>query len=128
MKIVQEFKEFLKEYKITGLVVAFIMGGVVNTLVQSVVKDILMPLITSFLPAGDWETATLSVGSAVLKWGAFVSALLQFILIALVVFLLIKKVGSLEQTVQKGKEKIFGSLKKDVDSPQTKKSKTISKT
>lgn len=90
MKVFDEFKDFLKEYKILGLVVAFVMAGAVNNLVQSLVNNIIMPLVTPFIPGGTWEQATLALGPFVLKWGSFLSALLNFIILAFVVFLIVK--------------------------------------
>jgi large conductance mechanosensitive channel len=98
--IVSEFKEFLNEYKVLGLAVAFIIGVALTNLIQSLVNNIIMPVITPFIPGGAWETATLALGPIVLKWGAFTSALLNFIIIALVVFIIAKKVMKQEK-VQK---------------------------
>jgi large conductance mechanosensitive channel len=92
MGLIQEFKEFLNEYKIMGLAVAFIIGVALTTLVQSLVKDIIMPVITPFMPAGGWETATFTIGPIAIKWGSFLSALINFIIIAFVVFLIAKVV------------------------------------
>jgi large conductance mechanosensitive channel len=89
-KFFKEFKEFLQEYKVIALSIAFIIGGATTALVQSLVKDILMPIITSFIPDGGWQEATLIIGDVVIKWGAFLSALMNFIIIALVVFLMVK--------------------------------------
>ncbi|MEK6937785.1 MAG: MscL family protein [Nanoarchaeota archaeon] len=52
MKILKEFKEFLEQYKVMGLAIAFIMAMAANALVQSLVKDIVMPIITPFIPGG----------------------------------------------------------------------------
>ena len=49
-----------------------------------------MPIIGIFLPAGDWQTATVIVGSAKIVWGAFLSSLINFIIVAFVVFLIAK--------------------------------------
>jgi large conductance mechanosensitive channel len=49
-----------------------------------------MPLITPFVPGGEWQTATLTWGLIVLNWGAFLAALINFIIMALVMFLLVK--------------------------------------
>lgn len=64
-----EFKEFSMEYKIIALAIAFIMGVAATALIQSLVKDIVMPIITPFIPGGAWQTATLKLGSIVLSWG-----------------------------------------------------------
>ena len=88
--MIQEFKDFLKEYKVVGLAVAFIMGAATTTLVQSVVNDIIMPIITPVIPNGGWEEATLELGPVIIKWGSFLGALINFLMMALVVFILIK--------------------------------------
>ena len=95
MSLISEFKEFLNEYKVVGLAVAFIIGAALTSLVQSMVNDLLMPLITPFQPSGDWKNATLSInpyagGTMNFKWGDFASNLINFIIIALVVFLIAK--------------------------------------
>lgn len=89
--LVKEFKDFLKEYKVIGLAIAVIMGFAANTLVKSLVDNIVMPLITPFIPGGSWQTATFSfwVWKGI-GWGPFLSALIYFIIIAWVVFLVAK--------------------------------------
>ncbi len=88
----QEFKEFLDEYKIIGLAVAFIIGVAATALIQSLVNNIIMPLITPFIPGGGWQTATFKLGPIVIGWGAFLGSLINFIIIALVVFMIAKKI------------------------------------
>lgn len=89
-RIVREFKEFLEEYKVTGLAVAFIIGAASIALVQSLVNNIIMPIATVFLPSGDWQSATLAIGTVKIGWGAFLSALTNFMIIAFVVFAISK--------------------------------------
>jgi len=91
MGLIKEFKEFLNEYKVIGLAVAFIMGVAITALVQSLVNNIIMPVITPFIPGGAWQTATFKLGPIVIGWGAFAGAVLNFIIIALVVFLIAKR-------------------------------------
>ena len=98
MGFIKEFKEFLDEFKVLGLAIAFIIGIASTTLIKSLVNNIVMPVITPFIPGGAWETATLTVGPIVLKWGAFLSALINFIVIALVVFIIAKKVMKQEKS------------------------------
>lgn len=90
MRIVDEFREFLREYKVTALAVAFIIGTATTTLIQSLVNNVIMPVIGIVLPNGAWQTAIVNIGPAKVVWGAFVSALINFIIIALVVFLIVK--------------------------------------
>ena len=90
--MIKEFMEFLKEYKVIGLAIAFIIGIASKDLIKSLVDNIIMPIITPFIPKGAWETATFSLGPIVIKWGAFLGALINFIIIASVVFIVAKKI------------------------------------
>lgn len=92
MSIMREFLEFLKEYKVVALAIAFIMGVASTALVKSLVDNIIMPLITPFIPGGAWKTATLSIGPIVIGWGAFLGECINFIIIAFVIFIIAKKV------------------------------------
>jgi large conductance mechanosensitive channel len=99
--MVQEFKDFLKEYKVVGLAVAFIMATAATTLVQSLVNNIIMPLITPFIPKGEWQTAQLVIGPISLGWGAFLSAFINFMILAYVVFLIAKFILKEEKVTKK---------------------------
>ncbi|WP_424359899.1 large conductance mechanosensitive channel protein MscL [Methanocella sp. MCL-LM] len=94
MGIIQEFREFLQEYKVVGLAVAFIMGVAVTTLVQSLVNDIIMPCITPVMATAgtNWQNATATVGPVALKYGSFLSNTINFLIIAFVVFMMAKLV------------------------------------
>jgi len=97
----KEFKEFLNEYKIIGLAIAFIIGSALTALVQSLVNDVMMPFLSLLLPKGDWQSATLQLGPVVIKWGSFLAALINFVIIALVVFLISKKILKEEKVTKK---------------------------
>lgn len=90
MRLVKQFKEFLREYKVIGLAVALIIGLASVTLINSVVENLIMPLITPFIPKGAWHTATLNLGPIVIGWGALLGAIINFVIIAIVVFLISK--------------------------------------
>ena len=90
MQILKEFRQFLDEYKIVGLAVAFIIGAALTNMVQALVNSILMPIIAPFIPGGAWQAATFNIGPVAIGWGIFLSAVLNFVIIALVVFLIAK--------------------------------------
>ena len=100
MKVFQEFREFLKEYKIPGLAIAFIMGVAATTLVQSLVNNIVMPVITPFVPGG-WQNATFKLGRVVIAWGLFLSALINFLVLAFVIFIIAKIIMNEEKVGKK---------------------------
>jgi large conductance mechanosensitive channel len=101
MGIIKEFTEFLNEYKVIGLAVAFIIGAALTSLVTSLVNDIVMPVVTAFMPGGAWQTATLALGPVVLRWGSFLAAIINFVIIALVVFMIAKHVLKEEKVAKK---------------------------
>ena len=84
------FLDFLNKNKVVGLAVAFIMGAASTDLVKSIVSDIVMPVVGVIVPSGDWQSAVLQIGPVKFMAGHFVSALINFILIALVVFVLVE--------------------------------------
>ncbi|MDH5266460.1 MAG: MscL family protein [Candidatus Bathyarchaeota archaeon] len=86
-----EFIDFLSKYKVIGLAVAFIMGLYLGALVQALVSDLIMPVIGLALPGLD-NLATIEIPVANQKFliGDFLVALITFIIVALVIFLLVK--------------------------------------
>jgi large conductance mechanosensitive channel len=87
----EEFTAFLKKYGVIGLAIAVIIGGAAGRLVSSLVADILMPIITFFLPGGAWREAVWVLGPIQLSVGSFLAALIDFLIIALIVFILMKQ-------------------------------------
>jgi large conductance mechanosensitive channel len=100
-ELAKEFRDFLKEYKIVGLAIAFIMGVAATALIKSLVENIVMPIITPFIPGGAWKEAVFSLGPIVIKWGAFLGELINFIIIALVVFMIAKFILKEEKVAKK---------------------------
>lgn len=87
----EEFIAFLKKYGVIGLAIAVIIGSAASNLVSALVGDLLMPVITFFLPGGAWREAVLAIGPIQLLVGHFVAALIDFLIIALIVFLIMKQ-------------------------------------
>lgn len=101
MGFVQEFKDFLNEYKILGLAIAFIMGAAVTDLVKSLVQNLIMPVVTALTANVTLEKAKFAFGSIEITWGAFVTSLINFLIIALVVFLMAKIILREEKVAKK---------------------------
>jgi large conductance mechanosensitive channel len=101
MGFIQEFMDFLYEYKVIGLAIAFIMGVAATALIQSLVNNIIMPFIGALIPGGEWQTATVALGPVIIGWGPFLASLINFIIIALVVFVIAKKVLREEKVTKK---------------------------
>jgi large conductance mechanosensitive channel len=88
--LVQEFMDFLMKYQVIGLAVAFIIGAAATKMVTACVADIIMPIIAVLIPGGDWRNSVLQLGPVKLLVGDFVGAIIDFVIIALVVFLIVK--------------------------------------
>ena len=89
----EEFLEFLNKYGVIGLAIGFIIGGAAGNLVSALVSDVLMPVMTFFIPGGGWREAVLNLGPIQLGIGHFVGSLLDFLIIAVVVFILMKRLS-----------------------------------
>lgn len=89
-----EFKAFLENYKVMGLAVAFIIGVYLGLLVQSLANDLLLPVIGLVLPVSDLASLQYVVegvgGEQIFGIGNFLGALITFIIVALVIFILVK--------------------------------------
>jgi len=88
----EEFIDFINKYGVIGLAIGFIIGSASKDLVNALVADILMPIILFFVPGGTWREATVTVGPVVLALGHFVGASLDFLIIALIVFILMRQI------------------------------------
>ncbi|MDO8567063.1 MAG: MscL family protein [bacterium] len=85
------FIDFIREQGVVGLAVGFILGGAVSKLVSALVTDVINPLISVALGSvGGLKTASLNLGSAKILYGDLVSVLIDFIVIALVVYFGVK--------------------------------------
>ena len=87
----KEFMDFVSKYKVMGLAVAFIIGLYLGALVQSLVSDLIIPVIGLALPGlGNLATYTVTVSSQAFGIGSFLVALITFIIVAFVIFILVK--------------------------------------
>ncbi len=88
--MIRGFKEFLLKNNVLALAVAVIVGGAVGKVVTSLAQDIIMPLVSPMLPSGEWRTAQIMIGKAAVKWGAFLGNVIDFLIIAFIVYLMTK--------------------------------------
>ena len=95
--MLKEFREFAIRGNVMDLAVAVIIGGAFGKIVTSLVNDILMPLIGLIMGGVNFADLSLTVGNAVVKWGAFVQSIIDFILIAFVIFLLVRAINRLKR-------------------------------
>jgi len=90
MRFDEEFMVFLQKYQIIGLAVAVVIGTAATKFVNSTVTDIIMPVVAVIIPSGTWQTAMLEIGPLKFLIGDYVSAIIDFVILALVIFLAVK--------------------------------------
>ena len=88
--MVQEFKAFIAKGNVLDLAVAVIMGGAFGAIVTSLVNDIIMPLIGVILGGTDFTTLAVTVGDASITYGNFIQAIINFLIIAFVIFMIVR--------------------------------------
>jgi large conductance mechanosensitive channel len=87
----KEFREFLLKQNAFALAVGVIIGAAIGKVVSGIVEDVLMPVIGLVLPGGEWRNAQLSLsGQNAIKYGDLAGRVLDFLIVALVVFALTK--------------------------------------
>jgi len=113
--MIKDFAAFLKKYNIVTLTVGFVMGVASNDLVKSFVDDILMPIIMPITSNQSWRTATLNFGPIQIAYGAFVAQLINFFMLAIVVFILANKIIRINQDENDSRKK--GEKEEDIGKP-----------
>ena len=113
-KLLEEFKEFINKGNVMDLAVAVIIGGAFTAIVTSLTDDIINPLISMIGGGGTDAAGNITKGmqitfnGATVDFGAFISAIINFLIVALVVFFLVKGVNTAqkqaEKLAKKGKE------------------------
>lgn len=95
--MLREFRDFINRGNVMDLAVAVIIGAAFTAIITSLVDDILMPLIGVILGGIDFTQLTITFGSAVIAYGNFIQAVINFIIIAFVVFLIVRTINRLQK-------------------------------
>ena len=95
--MLKEFREFAIRGNVMDLAIAVIICGAFGKIITSLVNDVLMPLIGLVLGGVNFSELAITVGAAVIKWGAFVQSIIDFIIIAFVIFLLVRAMNRLKR-------------------------------
>ncbi|MEG0824575.1 MAG: large-conductance mechanosensitive channel protein MscL [Oscillospiraceae bacterium] len=92
--LVAEFKAFIARGNVMDLAVGVIIGGAFKTIIDSLVNDIIMPFVGIFIGKDTFAALSFNVGGAVITAGNFIQSVVNFFIMALVVFLLVKLLNS----------------------------------
>jgi len=93
--MLREFRQFVLRGNILDLAVAVVIGGAFIAIVNSLINDIVMPLIGLILGGIDFTSLSVTAGSAVIAYGNFLQAIVNFLMIGLVLFLVVRAVNRL---------------------------------
>ena len=102
IKVLDEFKTFIARGNVLDLAVGVIIGGAFQNLVKSLTDNIISPILGCFSKA-DFSSYTLTIGNLNLRYGAFLTDIINFIIMAFIVFLIVKVMNRL--FVKKKEEK-----------------------
>ena len=96
--MLKEFKEFVMRGNVLDMAVGVIIGGAFGKIVGSLVNDILMPLVGLLMGGVNFSELSVTVGSATIMWGLFLQTVVDFLIIAFVIFLIVKSANSMKKT------------------------------
>ncbi|MCP3738301.1 large conductance mechanosensitive channel protein MscL [Rossellomorea sp. BNER] len=88
--MLQEFKKFALKGNVLDLAVAVIIGAAFGKIVTSLVADIIMPLVGLLMGGINFSKLSFTVGNAVVKYGAFIQSILDFLIIAFSIFMVVR--------------------------------------
>lgn len=116
--MLREFKEFISKGNVLDLAVGVVMGSAFSGIVTSLVNDIIMPLVGLLIGGIDFSGMKATVGDASIAYGNFIQNIVNFLIIAMSIFVFIKFINRLSKKVKKEEEKQEAEEKKE--DPQTK--------
>jgi len=101
--MLKEFRDFILRGNVLDLAVAVVIGAAFTAIVNSLVGDIIMPIIGVLIGGINFSSLSITIGSAVISYGNFLQALINFLLIGLTLFLVIKTINRLQKPLAKPK-------------------------
>lgn len=128
-KVVNEFKEFISKGNVMDLAIGVIIGGAFSAIVTSLVNDIIMPVISLITGGIDFTNLFISLdgskystlaeaqaaGASVLAYGSFIQTIIYFLILAFVIFMLVKGVNKMTRKKKKEEEKKEETPKKSAE-------------
>ncbi len=108
----KEFKEFALKGNIMDLAVGVIIGGAFQSIVKSLVDDIIMPIVAIFTGKVDYSELSITIGQSSIRYGSFITAVINFLIIAISVFLLVRYINKLNKKLEAITEEEIKKLEK----------------
>ena len=103
MSMISEFKEFAIKGSLIDMAVGIIIGAATGKMVSTLVENILMPIVGVLMGGVNFQELSLKVGDAVIGYGAFIQATIDFVIIAFVVFMILRAINKMKEAAEKEK-------------------------
>lgn len=104
--MVKEFKEFINRGNLIELSIAFVLAGAFGIVIKAIVNGVLMPIIAAIFGKPNFESITLTIGDGVILIGTAITAIVNFVIIAFVCFLIVKAYNAMKGPVEDGPSEI----------------------
>jgi large conductance mechanosensitive channel len=98
--MIKEFKEFAMKGSLIDMAVGIIIGAAVGNMVSTLVENILMPIIGVLMGGVNFTDLSITVGDAAIGYGAFIQAIIDFIIIAFVIFMILKAIAKMKENAE----------------------------
>lgn len=125
--MLKEFKEFATRGNISDLAIGIVIGGAFQKMVSSLVEDIIMPFIAVITGKVDFSNLILTVGDVSIKYGHFLTTIVDFLIISFSIFLVIRYLNKLNKLKEKDLTKLANTLDKLDKSGNLKKLRNLGK-
>ena len=102
--MLKEFREFIMRGNVLDLAVAVVIGAAFIAIVNSLVGDIIMPIVGVIIGGLDFAGLSITIGSAVIAYGKFLQAVINFVLVGFTMFLIIKSINAMQKKLAKPEE------------------------
>lgn len=112
MKFFKEFKEFAMKGNVIDMAVGLVIGGAFQSIIKSLVEDIIMPFTALFTGNVDYTDWVINVSTAQIRIGSFITALINFLIIALSIFLALKVVMGINKRIEMMNKEVEGKISK----------------
>lgn len=113
--MLREFKEFATKGNIMDMAIGVIIGGAFQKIVTSLVNDIIMPAIAIFTGKVDFSELVLTIGNSSIKYGSFITTIVDFLIIAFSIFIAIRTFNKLNAKTKENLEKITKNYKHEAE-------------
>lgn len=95
--MLKEFRDFINRGNVIDLAVAVILGAAFTAIVNSLVNDIIMPIIGVILGGIDFTSLAITVGDANITYGNFIQAIVNFLIVAFIIFLIVRSLNRMKK-------------------------------